>query len=109
MERLEFFVQGSSSEPYQVVIEKNGVKLNGFCTCAAGSNAQSCKHVMRILSGSSEGIVSGEDRVALAASWLVGTAVESALNEVASVERKLEAAKVALSQAKKNLAKTLHN
>lgn len=109
MERLDFLVQGSSAEPYRVIIQRSGAKLNGSCTCAAGSNLQSCKHVMRILAGNSEGVVEGEGELALAASWLLGSAVERILSEVSSAERALEAAKTALSRAKKDLSRALYS
>jgi hypothetical protein len=65
-----------------------------------------CKHRIRILQGSVEGVVSSNAMdVARVAGWLAGTDVEVALRNVTSLEN--EAAKIArtLSAAKKALAK----
>ena len=105
MGRLEFFVWGSSSEPYRVVIEKSAENLSGFCTCAAGSKGQACKHVLRILSGNSEGLTDeSPDKLMLAVNWTTGTDVELALKELAAAEDRYEAAKRSLSAAKQALA-----
>ena len=108
MDRMEFFVQGSEIEPYHVIIEKTGNNLNAYCTCAAGSNGQYCKHRFRILSGNPEAIIS-PDYVALrqAVDWLAGTDVEAALSTLASAEDSYEKAKRELSLAKKVLAQAL--
>ena len=108
MGRLEFFVHGSSSEPYRVVLEKNAENLNGFCTCGAGSNGQASKHVLRILSGNPEGLASVfPEQLMLAVNWTVGTDVELALKELAVAEDHYEAAKRSLSAAKKALSASL--
>lgn len=105
MERLVFMVQGSSSEPYRVVLEKNGGGLDGFCTCAAGSKRQVCKHVMRILMGNPEGIVEGDAHLSAANGWLAGSDVERALIKLALAEDNLASAKSLLRKAKEDLSK----
>lgn len=53
-----FMVQGSEVEPYSVQFAvKNGV-FSATCTCRAGSFSAFCKHRLRIVQGSIEGIVS---------------------------------------------------
>jgi uncharacterized Zn finger protein len=93
-------------EPYRVSFKRNGTNLSAYCTCPAGENGMHCKHRIRILQGSAEGIVIGNVRdVARVAGWLAGTDVEVALRSVTSLED--EAAKIAraLSAAKKALAR----
>ena len=63
---------------------------------------------MRILQGSVEGIVSGnESDVKTAASWLPGSNVESALRDLGAAEERLAAAQKELSALKKRLARVL--
>jgi len=65
-----------------------------------------CKHRIRILQGSTEGIVSHNERdVALVAGWLVGTDVEVALQRVISLENEAARVTQTLRLAKKALAK----
>jgi len=69
---------------------------------------QYCKHRTRIIEGSSEGIVSGnENDVALLLNWLPGSDVEAALNDVRDAEVRFEAAKKELAVYKKKLARAL--
>lgn len=108
MEDICFLVQGSAEEPYKVTFKKNGNNLSAYCTCPAGENGQYCKHRFRILDGCGDGIVSGnKDEVMIVKSWLSGTDVEAALNEVAEKERVLEKIKQDLSVAKKRLARIM--
>ncbi|MEW9625644.1 SWIM zinc finger family protein [Rhodanobacter geophilus] len=101
MERMEFTVQGSAAIPYRVTLEKGGTNLNAYCTCAAGSNGQYCKHRFRILSGNPEGLVGPDpDGLRVAVDWLEGTDVESALRDLIAAEDHVIAAKKVLTQAK---------
>jgi hypothetical protein len=108
MEEIIFTVQGSAAEPYTVLFLKNGPNLTARCTCPAGAVGQYCKHRIRILEGSDEGIVSGnENAVNKVVSWLPGTAVEKALGDVRASEIRLELAKSELTGLKKKLARVL--
>jgi uncharacterized Zn finger protein len=108
MERLEFLVQGSASDPYRVTLERLDNNLNAYCTCSAGSNGQTCKHRMRILSGNPDGLIEANiEHLKQAVDWLVGTDVELALSELARAEDAFETAKQLLAAAKKKVAKSL--
>ncbi len=110
MDRIEFLVQGSASEPYKVTFQHTGTNLTAYCTCPAGENGQYCKHRFRILNGETTGIVSKNVReVSLVASWLPGSDVELAIREVSSAEKEVEKATKVLSAAKKKLATTLRD
>lgn len=107
---LVFFVQGSANEPYKVTFRKTGNNLSAYCSCPAGDNGQYCKHRFNILGGFSDCIVSGNgDDVAVVASWLPGTDVESAMNDVMNAEEQFEIAKHNLAAAKKQLAKAFRD
>ncbi len=103
MEEITFKVQGSAPQPYVVHFSKTGNNLTAHCTCPAGARGLYCKHRMRILEGTVEGIVSGnESAVPTIVSWLPGSDVETALNELLSAHDKLEAAKQKLATALMN-------
>ena len=105
METIEFLVQGSATEPYQVTFVRNGRQFSAFCTCAAGENGQICKHRLSILDGISKGVISSNtDQVITVAGWLPGSDVEAAMQEVSRVEAEFERAKKLLSIAKKKVA-----
>lgn len=108
MEIIEFLVQGSSPNPYQVTFQKDGQKLAAFCTCAAGEAGQACKHRLNILNGQKIGIVSDNvSQVKIVASWLPGSNLEQAINEVTRTEAELEVAKKAVSAAKRKVASVM--
>lgn len=110
MEEITFQIQGSAPEPYVVRFSRTGNNIRAHCTCPAGVVGQYCKHRTRIIEGSDEGIVSGnENDVAKVITWLPGSDVEAALNDVRNAESRLEIAKKELAAYKKKLAKSLMN
>ena len=110
MNELIFFVQGSAKEPYKVTFKKMGSNLLAYCTCPAGGNGQYCKHRFNILGGITDGVVSGNELDAeIVVSWLFGTDVEAALDEVMNAENQFESAKRNLASAKKRLARSFRN
>ena len=105
MGKLNFKVQGSASEPYEVTFEKQGNELMAFCTCPAGENGQHCKHRINILEGDPSSITSGnESKVAEVVRWLKGTRLEKILIELNSKEKQAEALKKEIMVLKKKLA-----
>lgn len=108
MEEITFHVQGSAPEPYVVRFSREGNNIRAHCTCPAGVVGQYCKHRTRIIEGSDEGIVSGnENDVDKVATWLPGSDVEAALGAVRNAEDRLETAKKEVAASKKKLARTL--
>ncbi len=108
MNDIKFLVQGSASEPYVVVFRKSTSNLTGLCSCPAGENGMYCKHRFRILAGSIEGIVSENvNDVEIVKSWVRGSDVEKALDELHQAETELEKMKKKVSALKKKLARTL--
>lgn len=101
-------VQGSAAEPYEVTIQRDGPNLTARCSCPAGIVGQYCKHRFGLLAGDASGIVSeNAAEVARVATWLGGSDLELALQELASSEAALEAAKRRVSQAKKVVARAM--
>ena len=109
MQEYRFLVQGSAADPYEVhFIQKDGSNLSAYCSCPAGSNGMYCKHRMNILAGLVDGIVSPNAQdVATVHSWLPGTDIERAMQEVVALEKEAEAIKKRLGSAKKSLAKAM--
>jgi uncharacterized Zn finger protein len=105
MVELVFSVQGSAIEPYRVTFRKEGNSLSASCTCPASDNGLSCKHRVRILSGITEGIVSGnENKVGEIPAIIKGTDLEKAMIKLEEAEIAHESAKKQLAKAKKLLA-----
>jgi len=105
MNAIQFFVQGSSIDPYRVTFQKDGQHLSALCTCPAGVNGQYCKHRFAILNGEDIGIVSNnQHEVEIVASWLADSDVEAALVEVKQAEVEFERAKKVVASAKKKVA-----
>jgi len=111
MHELYFKVQGSAPEPYEVTfIRRSENNLSAFCTCLAGEKGQYCKHRINILSGITTGIVSmNEADVKTVISWLPGTDIESAIVKMIALEKEAEKIKMALSAAKRDVAKSMRD
>lgn len=111
MTEIQFEVQGSAQDPYQVVfVRRSERNLSAYCSCPAGENGQYCKHRMNLLGGVTEGLVSGnEDDVKVVQSWLAGTDLEAAIQKMQSLQQEADRIKNALSAAKKDVAKAMRD
>ena len=106
---LEFSVQGSQTEPYQVTFQKFGNEICATCTCTAGIMGGSCKHRMSILAGDSKAIVSNNKASAnTVATWLSGSNIEVLLSELYAAEESLVHAKQNVKTIKKKLDAALN-
>ena len=105
---IDFLVQGSSEEPYEVTFSKEGESFTVRCTCTAGEYGQSCKHRLNILDGRRNNIVSDNlEDVDIIQTWLPGSSLESALNRVKEAEKLADEAKKNLSAAKIKLSQVM--
>ncbi len=110
MNQIEFNVQGSSPGPYNVIFRKDGNNLTALCDCPAGMNRLYCKHRFNIMNGIADGIVSkNTEQINIVESWLPGTDIDEALQEVKIAEKDLDEAKKHLSKLKKKLARVMHD
>lgn len=110
MSEINFLVQGSAADPYEITFIKDGDNLTALCTCPAGINGKHCKHRFGILDGSTKGIVSDNlNDVKTVGIWLSGTDIEEAVVELRKAERLFEAAKKDLSAAKKKVARVMRD
>lgn len=108
MKKIQFYVQGSAAEPYEVTFIKGSRKLTALCTCKAGSYGNVCKHRISILEGQRQAIVAGEESdVITVGEWLAGTDVERALLNVQEAQNRVSDAQAALKAAKKLLAASM--
>lgn len=106
MERTTIKVAGSATEPYELTFIKDGDSLTALCSCPAGEFGNICKHRINVLNGKTDA-VSGdnEDEVTRIREWLIGTDVESALNELRAAEQ----AGGDLVAAKRKLARAMNS
>jgi peroxiredoxin len=108
---IKFLVQGSASEPYQIVFDKKDDSVTASCSCPAGAKGptgQYCKHRFRILRGDTDGIVSVNiEDVKTVQGWIAGSDVETAIHNLAEGEAELERAKKKVAAAKKALARVM--
>jgi uncharacterized Zn finger protein len=111
MKELFFNVQGSGLEPYCVrFLKRTKESMSAYCSCPAGQNGQHCKHRFSILDGSSKNIVSENvEQVGIVQSWLQGTDVQVALDEMRRLENEERGIKAELSRAKKVVAKAMRD
>lgn len=81
MQRLRFRVQGSATEPYDIVAEGSGPDFRIFCSCPAGRRGgKFCKHVAALLVGDVTRLVEPSDDVGALRAMAAGTRyVEAAL------------------------------
>jgi SWIM zinc finger len=105
---IQFLVQGSSDNQYEVRFDFDGSNLNAYCSCPAGMNGQYCKHRLAILAGESEKIISENAAdVSVVQSWLPGTDIELAIHDLAEAEHEFDLTKKKLALAKKALARAM--
>jgi len=108
MNELNFLVQGSAQDPYEVTFIKDADKLIALCTCPAGVNGQYCKHRFGIFGGNAKGIVSdNKGDVNIVQEWLAGTDLEEAYKEMIRLEHVCESAKKELAAVKKKVARLM--
>jgi uncharacterized Zn finger protein len=106
--KIDFLVQGSDVEPYRLTFTKTGTNLSAQCTCLGAGRDFQCKHRIRILKGCADNVVSGNlSDVAIVASWLEGSDVELALQNLERLEKQAEELKALISVAKRALGEKL--
>ena len=107
-ERYRVLVQGSANEPYEVTVLLIDGEVEAVCTCAAGEKGQSCKHVLNLLSGSSQNCIGGDTGIIPdLPSRLPGTSLERAMHDVEAAEKAVASAKRELTAAKKRVSACL--
>ena len=106
-----FYVKGSAPEPYRVIFTKTGDKnLSADCDCTAGIYNVACKHKLRILANNPADIVNlNMDDFNLVQTWLPGSDVHNAMQELKQAEKELKAAKDRVTAAKRKLFHTLED
>jgi len=110
-QELAFTVQGEHGT-YNVIFQREGDNMRASCTCPAGINKQYCKHRFALMRGEGNAVISDNRHdVTKIPEMLKGTDVEKALIDLAEsekvYERQVKAAKGALAEKKKTLAKAM--
>ena len=107
--QLNFKVQGSSDEPYDVVFHAVDGVMVASCTCRAGVFGQLCKHRVQLLSGDSKQVVSGnESEVIQLSELLQNSGLKSVLDDISQLEVIYQQLSKQLKSSKKQLAKLLN-
>jgi hypothetical protein len=105
---INFLVQGSAPEPYEVTFLNKEDGLLIFCTCPAGENGKHCKHRLALIEGDAGAIVSrNKDKLVTALTWLEDTPIQGACVEFRQAEQEVERAKKRFNAAKRKLANVM--
>lgn len=108
MERVQFVVEGSQGDAYDVVISRDGTNVNALCSCKAGQNGLWCRHRVALLNGEADALIEGEEAdLARVAGWLPGSDLGRALAEVNAAQAVYDVAKATLDRAKKALSRAM--
>jgi len=109
MDIVIFAVQGSATEPYEVKFNRRSpTNLSAYCSCPAGQRGQYCKHRFNIMAGIETGIVSNNSQdVQIVRSWVPGTDLEFAIDNMRELENSAKEMKKQLASAKKKVAKAM--
>ncbi|MDO9501992.1 SWIM zinc finger family protein [Falsiroseomonas sp.] len=109
MPRIEFVIEGSQGDPYDVVFDISEGIARATCSCQAGANGQFCKHRMAMLDGDISSLRSANaSSVAKLASLLEGTNLASAYADLVTAAKAHEETKRALDAAKRRLTRIAH-
>ncbi|MBF0164598.1 MAG: hypothetical protein HQL97_08575 [Magnetococcales bacterium] len=107
MPELYFQVRGERGVPLEIVIRKTGKNLTATCACSAGVD-DICQHRITLLSGSSKDVISNNpEDVKKVVSWIAGTDVGKALQDMVDAIKQLENAREDFADARKRLIKAL--
>ena len=111
MQYYSFYIQGSSSEPYEVIVKYSEKKFNIFCDCPAGILGQNCKHKLQVINGDlskPSKIVSGDlDKLSSISEIVKNFPIVDALTDLTALEKEAENIKKQISVQKKKIARLL--
>ena len=108
MEEKAFRIQGSEDEPYRVVVRRfDSGSLGIACNCRAGTVDTLCKHRVRLLLGSNEGIVHGSEHLQTIAEWFSGSELLRAVESMREIEKRIEADRKTLKTMKTSIAEVM--
>lgn len=109
MKQINFSIQGSAKEPYEVAFIKGlGDKIIATCTCPAGKFGGHCKHRVGILTNSANMISDLDpESIAMVQSWILGSPIETFLNDYIALEDEVAERQKRLKKMKARLADIL--
>ena len=108
--RRIFSVQGSQTEPYIVAVDrKSNGRVQITCTCPAGVNRQVCKHRIRILMGSDDGVVgaSHEDGIETVERWFLESPLRASVQALNDLDTEITRLKRQQAAEKRQLAEMM--
>ena len=108
MTKIQFLIQGSSNEPYELDFQFVNSKITAVCTCNAGAFGTVCKHKLNIINGSTDSIIGNNQcEVDTVLSWISISNLSPLLESLRAAEDQLEKAKKTVKQAKDNIKTAL--
>lgn len=110
MERIEFLIQGSAPDPYVITFLKKGQRISFNCSCPAGEHNLLCKHLLRIISGIQEGIVSNNSLdVSKVHAWIANTEIGITAKEITECQNIIDFQQIRLKKLKKKLFRIIQD
>ena len=107
---IQFQVQGSASEPYKTTISINNYNITCLCDCKAGINGSHCKHWMGVFEGTKQDYINiGDEQLREIQSWLPGSDLEEAWNELLKIKDIEKSLKIRKSQVIKKFRSAMRN
>ncbi len=96
---FRFRVEGSEPDPYEVTfVQHSPGNISVYCTCKAGQKGEHCKHRLQLIGADVTDLVSDNvDELDVVLSWISGSDIERALDEISAAERAVDAAKKVVS------------
>lgn len=109
--KIQFLVQGSAEIPYIVEFTRHSdSSISTYCTCTAGQQDHYCRHRFSIIEGKTTDIVSeNPEEVETVQSWIPGSEIETAMEEVCRLDKEIAKAKELLSSVKDQIVRSLMN
>lgn len=106
---LQFIVEGSKGDEYEISASRSGINFTMTCTCEAGRNGMYCKHRFALLDGDIKQLLS--DNVAdveALKSMLAGSEVGERYKIVCDLEKQKATIDERLKAEKKALAREMN-
>src|SRR5207244_3358743 len=105
---LQFLVEGSTGNEYEIVASRIGNHFRMTCTCEAGQNKVFCKHRAALLNGSADDLISdNESDLIKLANFMAGTGAELRIKTVHHLEEQKAEIDARLRVEKKALGREM--
>lgn len=101
-----FYIQGSGSEPYEIMVEKIAGSIKLGCTCMAGMLGKYCKHKVAVIT-SDEKILKSSSDIDKSRSIFSDSALLTLIEDIKDTEAEIERQKKVLKNKKSDFARQI--